>query len=55
MKSHHPNYEIENYCVKCDIKYSKTVVWCTTCGLKVRTVPHSGARKLKYLRNKPRI
>jgi len=52
--THHPNYEVENYCATCDIKYPKTVTWCTTCGYKVRTVPHSGMRKAKYLRDKPR-
>jgi len=54
MKTHHPNYEIENYCATCDIKYAKTIIWCTRCGMKVRTVPHSGVRNAKYQQNKPR-
>jgi len=54
MKTHHPNYQIENYCARCDIKYPKTITSCTTCGLRVRTVPHSGVRKAKYLQDKSR-
>ena len=54
MTTHHPDYEKENYCATCDIKYPKTVTWCKRCGYKVRTVPHSGVRRAKYLRNKPR-
>ncbi len=55
MRTHHPNYEIENYCVRCDTKYPKTITWCTNCGTKVRTVPHAGIRKAKYLKKKPRM
>ncbi len=54
MKRHNPNYEKENYCASCDMKYPKGTVWCTSCGMKIRTVPHSGKRNKKYLTKKSR-
>jgi len=55
MTSHHPRYVKENYCIRCDKKYAKNVVWCTECGMKVRTVTHSGQSRRKYVDKKPRI
>jgi len=55
MRTHHPNYEKENYCATCDIKYPKSVLWCKNCGMRVRGTPHSGKRRAKYLMDKPRI
>jgi len=53
MKS--PDYEIENYCSRCDEIYSKTEFQCKYCHHKLRTVPHAGIRRRKYIDKKPRM
>lgn len=49
-----PNYEIENYCVKCDQVFSKTVINCPHCHMKLRTLPAAGIRRKKYQDRKAR-
>jgi hypothetical protein len=41
-----------NYCTKCNIKYSKKVLRCESCGYKVRTQPKNREpeQKLEYKR-----
>ena len=50
-----PNYEIENYCVRCDKTFPKIITRCPDCHMNLRSTPHSGLRNKKYQDRKARM
>ena len=49
-----PDYSKENYCTICDRTLPKEIIMCEICNHKVRTVPHAGGSRTKYIREKGR-
>ena len=40
------NYDNENYCATCRIRYPKFTIYCKSCNRKVRTHPIRRSKKL---------
>lgn len=34
-----PNYDIESYCPGCKVAYSRSLIYCPTCGQTLRRLP----------------
>ena len=43
-----PNYDVENFCRRCSIKYPKNIVRCLSCKYLIRSKPKIGSRRERF-------